>query len=162
MLSQRIGRKTYFIGAGALAALLGIPSYALLITSTGGSFGLALLFSVLTALFIVAPWAIIVPYLTERFQTSNRAAGYALGYSLAVVIPAFYASYQLGLAHLVSPQFTVLILVGIGAVLIVILVIAAAIGPETRDVDFIPASPPPGGARVHDEATTGSERANAS
>jgi len=132
-LSQRFGRRTYFIATGLAALLLGVPAYALLITSTGGGFGLAVLFATLAGIFLVAPWAVVTPYLAERFHTENRAAGFGLGYSLAVIIPAFYASYQLGLAKVMPAELTVLVLVVIGSVLVVT---AAMAGPETKHVDF--------------------------
>jgi len=132
-LSQRFGRRTYFIVTGLGALLLGVPAYALVITSTGGGFGLAVLFATLAGIFIVAPWAVVTPYLAERFHTENRAAGFGLGYSLAVIIPAFYASYQLGLAKVMPAELTVLVLVVIGSVLVVT---AAMAGPETKHVDF--------------------------
>jgi MFS family permease len=135
LLSQRFGRRTYLVTAGALAAIVGIPAYALLISRTGGNLGLAALFASTTGLFITLPWATVVPYISERFRTTNRATGYGLGYSLAVIIPSFYATYQGWLSPLVPSLYTVLVLVGIGAVLVVV---GAAIGPETRDVRFEP------------------------
>ncbi|WP_239028444.1 hypothetical protein [Pseudonocardia acidicola] len=77
-------------------------------------------------------------YINERFQTGIRATGFGLGYSLAVVIPSFYAFYQSGLSSFMPAQYTVLPLLVIGSVLITV---GAAMGPETRDVDFGAAVP---------------------
>jgi hypothetical protein len=52
---------------------------------------------------------------------------------LAVVLPAFYAYYQAGLEKIMPFEYTALPLLVIGAILIIV---GAAWGPETRDVDF--------------------------
>jgi len=132
-LSQRIGRRRYLIAAALLAFIVGIPSYAMLIQLGSPSVWLAMVPAVVAGSAIVAPWAVVTSYLSERFKTSNRAVGFGLGYSLAVIIPAFFATYQQWLTNLVPAQFTVLVLVGIGAGLTGV---GAALGPETKDVDF--------------------------
>jgi hypothetical protein len=75
----------------------------------------------------------VTTYINERFHTSVRASGFGLGYSLAVVLPAFYAYYQAGLANIMPFEYTPLPLLVIGALL---MVVGAAWGPETKDVDF--------------------------
>ena len=132
-LSQRIGRRTYLIGAAILALVLGIPCYWFLINMTTPTVWQALIPAVVAGAFLVAPWAVVTSYLAERFKTANRAVGFGLGYSLAVVIPSFYATYQLWFRSIVPAQYTVLVLVGIGGLLTII---GAALGPETRGVDF--------------------------
>ncbi len=132
-LSQRIGPRRYLIAAALLAFIVGIPSYAMLIQLGSPSVWLAMVPAVVAGSAIVAPWAVVTSYLSERFKTSNRAVGFGLGYSLAVIIPAFFATYQQWLTNLVAAQFTVLVLVGIGAGLTGV---GAALGPETKDVDF--------------------------
>lgn len=132
-VSQRIGRRRYVITCAILSVVIGIPSYAILIQLDAPSVWLAMLPAVIAGAAIVAPWAVVTSYLSERFKTTNRAVGFGLGYSLAVIIPAFYATYQQWLANLVPAHFTVLILVGIGAVLAGL---GAALGPETKNVDF--------------------------
>jgi hypothetical protein len=78
-------------------------------------------------------WAMITAYINERFATGIRASGFGLGYSLAVVIPSFYAFYQGLLGHVMSATYTALPLLVIGGLLITI---GGAMGPETRDVDL--------------------------
>jgi hypothetical protein len=78
-------------------------------------------------------WAMITAYINERFHTEMRASGFGLGYSLAVVIPAFYAFYQDQLSHVMNPTYTVLPLLVIGGLLITL---GGWLGPETRDVDL--------------------------
>jgi len=62
-----------------------------------------------------------------------RASGFGLGYSLAVILPSFYAFYQSLLGHVMSSTYTVLPLLVIGGLLITV---GGALGPETRDVDL--------------------------
>jgi hypothetical protein len=50
-----------------------------------------------------------------------------------VVFPALYAYYQAGLATFMPFEYTVLMLLMIGALL---MVVGAVLGPETKDVDF--------------------------
>jgi hypothetical protein len=92
-----------------------------------------ILLTTLVAVLIVSPWGLATVYINERFQTSVRASGFGLGYSLAVIIPSFYAFYQSGLQTFVPADYTVLILLVIGALLTIA---GAAWGPETKDVDF--------------------------
>jgi hypothetical protein len=87
----------------------------------------------LTTVLVVAPGALGTVYINERFRTTVRASGFGLGYSLAIVLPAFYVFYQSWLAYLMPFKYTVLVLVVVGAALIFV---GAAIGPETKDVDF--------------------------
>jgi len=85
------------------------------------------------AVLVVGPWGLVTTYINERFHTSVRASGFGLGYSLAVILPAFYAYYQAGLANIMPFEYTPLPLLVIGALLIIG---GAAWGPETKDVDF--------------------------
>lgn len=133
VLSQRIGRRMYLIGAGSLAIIVGIPAYWMLINVSEPTVWVAMLPAVIAALFIVSPWAVVTCYLAERFATENRSLGFGLGYSLAVVIPSFYATYQQWLSNIVPMEYTVLILIAIGGVLTVL---GAALGPETKNIDF--------------------------
>ena len=87
----------------------------------------------LVALSVNTCWGMITAYINERFHTGVRASGFGLGYSLAVVLPSFYAGYQSLLGNVMNPAYTPLPLLAIGGVLITI---GGAIGPETRDVDI--------------------------
>lgn len=132
-LSQRLGRRRYMIITAGLALIVGTATYYLLIHATPGSVGQATVWASMATAFIVAPWACVVPYLTESFRTEHRGLGYGLGYSLAVVIPAFYATYQLWLGRWLPTHDTVLVLVVVGALLVLI---GAVAGVETKDVDL--------------------------
>jgi hypothetical protein len=82
---------------------------------------------------VTAPWGVIVTYINERFATDVRATGFGIGFSLSVVIPSFYAFYLNWLGKIFQAQAAPAALLFIGAV---IATIGAAMGPETRDVDF--------------------------
>jgi len=84
---------------------------------------------------VVARDALSTVYINERFRTSVRASGFGLGYSLAIILPAFYVFYQAWLANFMPFKYTVLVLVVVGALLVFI---GAAWGPETKEVDFGP------------------------
>lgn len=133
VISQKIGRRKYLIAAGALAIVIGIPAYWMLINVSQPNVWAAMVPAVIAALFIVSPWAIVTAYLSERFATENRAVGFGLGYSWAVVLPSFYATYQLWLSYLLPMQYTVLVLIAIGGALTML---GAALGPETKDIEF--------------------------
>ena len=136
-ISQRIGRRTYLMASSAVSAVLGTFSYYLLLNTPPGNVPMVTLLTTITTVLVVAPGALSTVYINERFRTGVRASGFGLGYSLAIILPAFYVFYQAGLAHFMPFNYTVLVLVVIGATLIFV---GAAWGPETKDVDFAPAS----------------------
>jgi MFS family permease len=132
-LAQRFGRRPFLMAWGISAAVVGTFVYWLLLHFQPSAIvTVTLLVAAVTAL--VNPcWAMITAYINERFATGIRASGFGLGYSLAVVIPSFYAFYQGLLGHVMSSTYTALPLLVIGGLLITI---GGAMGPETRDVDL--------------------------
>jgi len=132
-VSQRIGRRTYLMLMSAVSAVLGTFFYYQLINTAPGSFWTILVLSTITTVLVVAPGALSTVYINERFRTGVRASGFGLGYSLAIILPAFYVFYQTALANFMPFKYTVLVLVVVGALLIFA---GAAWGPETKDVDF--------------------------
>jgi MFS family permease len=131
-LGQLMGRRPFLITFGLSAATVATAIYWVLLSqkpALGGAIVLCVAIVVLTS----SEWALATAYITERFHTSVRASGFAAGYSLAVIAPSFYAFYMKLLGNVMSSTYTVLPLVVIGGLLIVI---GAALGPETRDVDF--------------------------
>lgn len=134
-LGQLIGRRTLLMLLGGLMASVGTFLYFLLLSATPQSFPMVV---VLIAAILVATasnWALATSYINERFQTGVRASGFGLGYSLAVIIPSFYPFYQAGLATFMPFAYTALPLLALGGLLILV---GAAWGPETKDVDFEP------------------------
>ncbi|HEY7076207.1 MAG TPA: MFS transporter [Solirubrobacteraceae bacterium] len=131
-MSERMGRRPFLMAFGVSAATLGTLVYYVLLAQKPGLGG-AILLCCAIAVLTSSEWSLATSYITERFHTSVRASGFAAGYSLAVIAPSFYAFYMKLLGNVMSPTYTVLPLLAFGGVLIVV---GAALGPETRDVDF--------------------------
>jgi MFS family permease len=132
MASQRIGRRRFYIGYGIGVLVFGAGSYTLMMTS-GHGFGSPLGYGVVFGLFTVGTYGPIAAYLTERFPASIRSTGYGVGYSLALVAPAFYTFYLRQLSGVVASDLAPAILIAIAGVLIAV---GGFLGPETKDVDM--------------------------
>ena len=132
-LSQRIGRRTFLISVGAINATVGVFFFYLLLGSITESLIAVILLTIVVQTMFQMPGALNTSYINERFHTSVRGSGFGLGYSLAIILPSFYAFYQTGLATFMSSQYTVLVLMVVGGLL---MIVGAALGPETKDVDF--------------------------
>jgi MFS family permease len=132
VLSQRIGRRPFYIGYGLSVLVIGAGSYTLLMASRGG-FGAALGWSVLIGVFTVGTFGPIAAYLTERFPGSIRSTAYGVGYSLALIAPAFYQFYLGRLDGIVPTDLAPAILIALAGVLIGL---GGLLGPETKDVDM--------------------------
>lgn len=144
-ISQRIGRRTFFMVWAGLAAVGATSVYYVLLSSTPQNLVVVTLMIIGIAVMSSPVWGVGPTYINERFHTGVRASAYGLGYSLAVIIPSFYAFYQAGLAWFMPSQYTVLVLLVVGSILIFV---GAAWGPETKDVDFsqdLASSPEKGG-----------------
>jgi MFS family permease len=133
LLSQRIGRRPFFLLAGAVTATLAPLVYGIIVSRMVTGFAAILLLTILVSIFVIALWGVVTTYINERFHVGIRASGYGIGYTLAVIIPSFYAFYQAGLAGAMPLAYTPLVLLVIAGVLIVT---GAALGPETREVDM--------------------------
>ena len=133
VLSQRIGRRTLLMWLGGLMAVVGTFLYYLLIGTASDNLLMVILLTTIITVLVSSNWGLATSYINERFHTSVRASGFGIGYSLAVILPSFYAFYQAGLAAFMPFEYTVLVLLVIGGLLILG---GAAWGPETKDVDF--------------------------
>lgn len=151
IVSQRIGRRRYLMITAVISAVGGSFFYYLLLNAAPGDLANIVWLATATTVLVVLPGALGCVYINERFHTGVRATGFGLGYSLAIVLPAFYVFYQQGLANFMPFKYTVIALVIIGAVLVFI---GAAWGPETKDVDF-DAPALPDNAAVADNASMG-------
>jgi MFS family permease len=132
-LSQRIGRRPFMIAWGLWAAVAGTGFYYLLLSLKPSSLVAVIGLVTLTVLSVNTCWGMITAYINERFHTGVRASGFGLGYSLAVIVPSFYAGYQGLLSHVMDSTYTPLPLLAVGGLLITL---GAVIGPETRHVDL--------------------------
>jgi MFS family permease len=133
VISQRVGRRRFLIVYGLIAAVAGTFLYYLLLSAPPQNLFLVILLTTAITLLVVSCWGISTAYINERFRTGIRASAFGIGYSLAVVLPSLYAYYQAGLAAFMPLEYTVLVLLLVGALL---MVVGAAWGPETKDVDF--------------------------
>ncbi len=134
ILGQRIGRRTILWVLGLSGCTVGAAAYYLLVRSGyRNAVELVVLFTLVN--FCTTPvWAIVTSYINERFTTRIRATGYGVGYSAAMIIPAFSSFYMLGLAGLGMPyEYTEVALTALGGLL---LMIGALSGPETKQVEI--------------------------
>lgn len=132
LLSQRIGRRRFYIGYGLSVVVLGAGSYSLLMVSHSG-FGAALGWGVLIGIFTVGTFGPIAAYLTERFPASIRSTAYGVGYSLALIAPAFYQFYLQRLDGVLPAHLAPAVLIALAGLLISL---GGFLGPETKDVDM--------------------------
>ena len=135
LLSQLIGRRPAIAIGGLCVLVGGCGLYAAAISHglSGGSPIATTFIACLCYLLVLSPWGIVTTYLCERFPTNVRASGYGIGYSVAVVIPAFAGFYMLGLKAFMPYVYTPLVLLGLGGILIIV---GALMGPETREVEL--------------------------
>lgn len=133
VISQRIGRRPFLIIAGVAMGTVGTFFYYLLVSLAPQNVVVATILTTVIAVVVVSNWGLATTYINERFHTGVRASGFGLGYSLAVIIPSFYAFYQVGLGSIMPSKYTALPLLVIGSALIVV---GALMGPETKGVDF--------------------------
>jgi len=76
-------------------------------------------------------WAVITAYILEMFPTEIRSSGYGIAYSLPSVIPAFYAYYMLGLKNVMPYDYTPVVIIAVGGLL---LLVGAWISKDLRHV----------------------------
>jgi MFS family permease len=132
MLSQRIGRRAFFAWCG-VTSFLTIPLYVLFASGAVTSFWAVTGVVALIALLGVPAFGAIGAYMSERFPVSIRATGYGVGYSLALIIPSFYAFYTTALSAIMPMQLAPTVLLAIGGIC---LIVGALWGPETKGVDL--------------------------
>ena len=134
MLGQKFGRRSILALIGLAGCTAGPAFYFLLVRSGYRSAAELTLLVVLINLCATPAWAIVTAYINERFPTSVRATGYGIGYSAAMIVPAFSSFYMLGLRALGLPYaYTEIVLFALGGLL---LLVGALSGPETCEVEL--------------------------
>jgi MFS family permease len=129
VLGQRYGRRQILIALGVVNIVVTPPLYAMAVASGGDDLlTLVLLLGVVQIATLVI-WSIVTAYITESFPTSVRASGYGIGYSLASIIPAFYAFYMLGLGTFMPYEYTQIVVLALGGVC---LAVGAFLGKDQR------------------------------
>lgn len=134
MLGQRIGRRPTLALFGLAGCSAG-PAFYYLLVRSGYRNPVELTALVLLINLCALPvWAVVTSYINERFPTDVRASGYGLGYSAAMIIPAFTWLYMLGLKALGVPYaYTQIVFLALGGFL---LLVGALSGPETKHVEM--------------------------
>lgn len=134
IVGQKIGRRPFLAFFGVAGCTVGPASYYLLVRSGYRNTAELIVLVALVIFCSMSIWANITAYLSERFSTGVRASGYGVGYSAAIILPAFSSIYMLGLKWLGMPyDYTEIVILAFGGLLTVI---GAFLGPETRDVDI--------------------------
>jgi MFS family permease len=133
VVSQKFGRRPTLIVLGLFSL---VPASALYYLLMAGAYRDSAMLVGLVALILVLTipvWAVITPYLSESFRTEIRSSGYGLSYSLATILPGFYSFYMLGLAKFMPYEFSPIVLLAAGGLMVSL---GAFAGPETKHVDF--------------------------
>jgi MFS family permease len=133
LLSQKIGRRRFFLITGPLIATVGAAIMYYLSNTSDLSFPSIVILVALMSIVVTAPWGVIITYINERFATDVRATGFGVAFSLSVIVPSFYAVYMSWLGNVMPYKATPAVLLCLGGI---IGAIGAAMGPETKDVDF--------------------------
>jgi MFS family permease len=133
VLGQKFGRRPVIAVLGVLNLF---PASVLYYVLVAGAYHNSAMLIGLVALILVLTipvWAVITPYLAESFRTEIRSCGYGISYSAATILPGLYSLYMLGLAKVIPYEFTPIVLLVLGGLMLSLGVLA---GPETKDVDF--------------------------
>ncbi|MFM0603023.1 hypothetical protein PQR05_00620 [Paraburkholderia sediminicola] len=133
VLSQRIGRRCFFIVVSVLIATAGAGARYVLANVEGLSLAPMVALICALAILVTSPWGGLLTYINERFVTDVRATGFGVSFSLSVIIPSFYAFYLSGFGRFMPDRVAPAALLCLGGA---IAAVGAIIGPETRDVDF--------------------------
>lgn len=124
-LSTLMGRRRFFVLAGAVAAVGGPLCW---IATMGSGGGLGTVLGVLGLQVLTVPaYGPVGAYLTERFPREVRSTAYGTAYSLSIVVPALYVLYLPGLESLTGRVGGPVALLVLGGVLVGV---CGALGPR--------------------------------
>jgi MFS family permease len=132
-ISQRIGRRALLMRWALVMTVVVAASFVLLVVaarSGAPEWVLGVLY-VLAKVVPSAPLGVILVYLNERFPASVRASGYGIGYMFGLILPGLYTFWLLGLSVLMPYEFTPVVLIVFGGLL---MFTAVRRGPETHPV----------------------------
>jgi len=133
ILGQRFGRRPMIAVFGALNLFPVSVLYYILVAGAYHDSAMLIGLVALILVLTIPVWAIITPYLAESFRTEIRSCGYGISYSAATILPGFYSFYMLGLAKVMPYQFSPIVLLVLGGLM---LSLGALAGPETKHVDL--------------------------
>ncbi|MFE7423374.1 MFS transporter [Rhodococcus sp. NPDC057529] len=133
LISQKIGRRAFFLGCGITMAVISGTAVTLLATGTVGGYLAITIVATLALLAGTTTFGSVPTLVCESFPVDVRGTGYGLGYSLAIIIPSFYAFYQELLTAVIPRAYTPMVLLVLGGVLVAA---GALMGPDTRDRDL--------------------------
>jgi MFS family permease len=156
VLGQRIGRRPTMMLLGLLITVVSTSAYVLLVQTAphSGLVQIGVLATLITVLTI-SGWGLLSAYINERFHIGVRASGFGIGYSLAVILPSFYSFVMLWMASFMPYKYTQIPLLALGGLFILI---GAALGPETKDVDIAEPQSAPERTEAASEATQSTRR----
>lgn len=123
-ISQRAGRRRFFVAFGAVAIIAAPLSFTWALSSAGAGTVLAVTFLQLVTVSAYGP---VGAYLAERFPAAVRSSGYGVGYSLSIVVPALFPFWLPPLQSALGPVTAVAVVLAVAAAL---LVLGALLGPE--------------------------------
>lgn len=135
LLGQRYGRRRVLVGLGAAAATVSSLMFFTMVVTVERGGPTLLIYGVYTVCVVlgISPFALAHTYVIERFPTSVRASGYGVGYSTAIIVPAFYSMYMLALSKVLPYAYTPIVLIVVGGILCIV---GALLGRENRDVEI--------------------------
>ncbi|NIK61518.1 MFS transporter [Kribbella shirazensis] len=129
---QRFGRREVFLVLGAVNIVVTPLAMGLSVALRHNRAAVTVL-AVTAIVGALAVWAMITAYIMEMFPTEVRSSGYGIAYSLPSIIPAFYTYYMLGLGNFMSYDYTPVVIIAVGGVL---LLVGAWISKDLRHVDL--------------------------
>ncbi|GAA5119869.1 MFS transporter [Pseudonocardia adelaidensis] len=132
-VSQRIGRRALLMRWALVMTVVVAAAFVLLVVAGRGGapeWVLGVLY-VVAKVVPSAPLGVILVYLNERFPASVRASGYGIGYMFGLILPGLYTVWLLALSALMPYEFTPVVLILFGGLL---MFTAVRRGPETHVV----------------------------
>jgi MFS family permease len=133
ILGQKFGRRPMIAVLGVLNLFPASVLYYVLVAGAYQHSAVLIALVALILVFTIPVWAVITPYLAESFRTEIRSCGYGISYSVATILPGLYSFYMLGLARIMPYEFTPIVLLVLGGLM---LSLGALAGPETKDRDL--------------------------